>query len=86
MNPVLAEYLGTTAFLSSVAFVGTPVVIAGTLLVVILLIGKISGGHVNPAITLWAFLSGKVGQTKALSYGAAQLAGAATVFLLKKSL
>lgn len=86
MNPVLAEYLGTTAFLSSVAFVGTPVVIAGTLLVVILLIGKISGGHVNPAITLWSFLSGKVGQTKALSYVGAQLAGAVTVYLLKRAL
>jgi aquaporin Z len=83
MNPVLAEYLGTTAFLSSVAFVGTPVVIAATLLAVILLIGKVSGGHVNPAITLWAFLSGKVSQTKALSYVAAQLAGAITVYLLK---
>jgi aquaporin Z len=83
MNPVLAEYLGTTAFLSSIAFVGTPLVIAGTLFVVILLIGKISGGHVNPAITFWAFLSGKVSQTKAVSYVLAQLAGAVTVYLLK---
>ena len=31
MNPVLAEYLGTTAFLSSIAFVGPPLVIAGTI-------------------------------------------------------
>jgi glycerol uptake facilitator-like aquaporin len=86
MNPVLAEYLGTTAFLSSIAFVGTPVVIAGTLLVVILAIGSVSGGHVNPAVTLWAFLSGKLGQTKALSYVAAQIAGAITVYLLKTRL
>ena len=86
ISPVLAEYLGTTAFLSSVAFVGTPVVIAGTLFVVILLIGTISGGHVNPAITLWAFLSGKVNQTKAISYVGAQLAGAVTVYLLSSML
>ena len=86
ISPVLAEYLGTTAFLSSIAFVGTPVVIAGTLFVVILLIGKISGGHVNPAITLWAFLSGKVNQTKAVSYVGAQLAGAVTVYLLSSML
>ena len=86
ISPVLAEYLGTTAFLSSVAFVGTPVVIAGTLFVVILLIGSISGGHVNPAITLWAFLSGKVNQTKAISYVGAQLAGAVTVYLLSSML
>jgi glycerol uptake facilitator-like aquaporin len=86
ISPVLAEYLGTTAFLSSIAFVGTPAVIAGTLFVVILLIGKISGGHVNPAITLWAFLSGKVNQTKAVSYVGAQLAGAVTVYLLSSML
>ncbi len=86
ISPVLAEYLGTTAFLSSIAFVGTPVVIAGTLFVVILLIGTISGGHVNPAITLWAFLSGKVNQTKAVSYVGAQLAGAVTVYLLSSML
>ena len=86
ISPVLAEYLGTTAFLSSVAFVGTPVVIAGTLFVVILLIGTISGGHVNPAITLWSFLSGKITQTKAISYVGAQLAGAVTVYLLSSML
>ena len=86
ISPILAEYLGTTAFLSSVAFVGSPVVIAGTLLVVILLIGTISGGHVNPAITLWSFLSGKITQTKALSYVGAQLAGAVTVYLLSSML
>ena len=86
ISPVLAEYLGTTAFLSSIAFVGTPVVIAGTLLVVILLIGTISGGHVNPAITLWSFLSGKITQTKAISYVGAQLAGAVTVYLLSSML
>jgi aquaporin Z len=62
------------------------VVIAGTLLVVILLIGTISGGHVNPAITLWSFLSGKITQTKALSYVGAQLAGAVTVYLLSSML
>ena len=86
ISPVLAEYLGTTAFLSSVAFVGTPVVIAGTLFVVILLIGTISGGHVNPAITLWSFLSGKITQTKAISYVGAQAAGAVTVYLLSSML
>ena len=86
MNPVLAEYLGTTVFLSSIAFVGTPLVIAGTLFVVILAIGSLSGGHVNPAITLWAFLSGKLGRGKAISYVAAQLAGAVTVYLLKTRL
>lgn len=86
MNPVLAEYLGVTAVLSAVAFVGTPLAIAGTVFVVLLVIGKVSGGNLNPAVTLWAFLSGKVTQTKAISYVLAQLAAAVTVYLLKRSM
>jgi aquaporin Z len=83
MHPALLEYLGTTVFLSSIAFVGTPIVIAGTLFVVILALGKLTGGHVNPAVTLWAFLSGSIGRTKALTYVAAHTAAAITVYLLK---
>ena len=83
MHPALLEYIGTTVFLSSIAFVGTPLVIAGTLFAVIFVLGKLTGGHVNPAVTLWALLSGKLGQSKAILYVAAQLAAAVTVYLLK---
>lgn len=83
MNPILGEYLGTTALLSSIAYVGTPVVVAATVLVVKLLLERVSGGHINPAVTVWAFLSGSIGKTKAVSYILAQVAAAITVFLLK---
>ncbi len=86
MNPVLAEYLGTTVFLSSTVFLGTPLAIAGTLFLVILVIGKISGGHVNPAKTLLAFISGTLSQSKALSFVGAQVAAVLTVYLLKSRL
>ena len=86
MHPALLEYLGTTVFLSSIAFVGTPLVIAGTLFAVIFVLGKLTGGHVNPAVTLWAFLSGSIGRTKAITYVAAQLAASVTVYLLKTRL
>jgi aquaporin Z len=37
--------------------------------------GPISGGHVNPAVTLGALLSGRIGIVVALGYWVAQLAG-----------
>jgi aquaporin Z len=37
--------------------------------------GPISGGHVNPAVTLGALLSGRIGVVTAVGYWVAQLAG-----------
>ncbi len=37
--------------------------------------GPISGGHVNPAVTLGALLSGRIGMIEAVGYWVAQLAG-----------
>jgi aquaporin Z len=37
--------------------------------------GPISGGHVNPAVTLGALLSGRIGLVEAIGYWLAQLAG-----------
>ena len=38
--------------------------------------GAISGGHLNPAVTVGAFVGGKIEGSKALAYVIAQLAGA----------
>jgi aquaporin Z len=38
-------------------------------------VGPISGGHVNPAVTFGALLSGRIGIVDALGYWVAQLAG-----------
>jgi aquaporin Z len=83
MNPLLVEWAGTTLLLSAISFVGTPLAIAGALYIAIVAGGAISGGHFNPAVTLWAFLSGKVGSSKAIGYVVAQLLAAATVVALK---
>ena len=47
-----------------------------------MLVGKYSGGHFNPAVTLWALLNGKVTTQVAITYVLAQLAAAATVWKL----
>jgi len=84
MNPLVVEWAGTTFLLSAISFLGTPLAIGGALFLAVWLGGAISGGHFNPAVTLWALLSGKIGSTKAVSYVVAQALAAVTVVALKK--
>ena len=81
-TPQVVEFLGTTLLLSAISFTGTPVLIVAALAIAIGLGGKVSGGHFNPAVTAWALLSGKIGQSKAIGYMIAQLAAAMFVYFL----
>lgn len=80
---VLAEFLGT-AILVMVAivltqttgvsyFVGTSV--AAALGIVYVLFGRISGAHVNPAITFGMWTARKIGTLRGVAYIAAQMLG-----------
>ena len=77
-----SEYFGTLLLISVIALIGNPLAIAGALWVAILLVGKYSGGHFNPAVTLWALLKGKITSNLAIGHMLAQLAAAATVWKL----
>jgi MIP family channel proteins len=44
-------------------------------------VGRISGAHMNPAVSLAAWLTGNLGTARVLAYVAAQLAGAAVAAL-----
>lgn len=83
MNPALVELVGTTFFVGVIAFVGTPLAIAAALFVAIFVGGPVSGGHFNPAVTLWSYLSGKTSAATAGLYVVAQIVGAIAVVLLK---
>ena len=85
-SPVLVEFFGTGLLTAAVAFTGNGLLIVAALAVAIALGGKVSGGHFNPAVTLLQYLSGKVGQMKALYYVGAQLAAASLVFGLSRVL
>ncbi len=85
----LAELLGTFTLTFvvwlSVAFTmpfSTPIVAALTVGLFVYLIGKLSGAHVNPAISIALFTTGDISKRDAVLYVVAQLAGATLALFL----
>jgi glycerol uptake facilitator-like aquaporin len=79
--PLIAEFLGTFLLLVSIFVTGNFLVIGGALAAVVFLIGGISGGHVNPAVSLAFYMKGSLSLTELLTYTAVQLAGAVSALL-----
>jgi len=85
-TPLLAEFLGTLLFvLSILASGGNPLFIGLTLALVIFLTGKISGGHMNPAVSFAMYLKGKLSMMEFVSYASMQLLGAASSLYVFKA-
>ena len=73
---LLAEFLGTFLLVLSVfASGGNAYVVGGTLAVVLLLTSKLSGGHMNPAISLAMYVKGALTMNETIFYMLSQLAG-----------
>ena len=83
-TPAFVEFLGTGLLVSAVAFAGSPLMIVAALAVAIALGGKISGGHFNPAVTMYQLVAGRITQTRALFYVLAQCAAALVVGLIAR--
>lgn len=82
----LAEFFGTLLFVLAIVVTGRPLLIAATFLAVILLTGPISGGHINPAVTLSLVFNGDLPIRDALPYIIAQIAGGLTAIQVAKRL
>ena len=77
----LAEYLGSFFFILAILMSGgNPLVIGGAMAVTILLIGGISGGHVNPAVSIAQYLQGSLRPADLLTFVFVQLLGGASAF------
>lgn len=80
-----AEYLGSFFFILAIfSSGGNPLIIGGALALVIFLIGGISGGHVNPAVSLAMFMKRDLNQMQLLGYVGAQALGGASAYYAYK--
>lgn len=78
-----AELIGT--FLLATAYItsqGQPLYILFALVGIVLIIGTISGAHVNPAVTIGAWITKKISGKRAIGYIIAQFLGAALALIV----
>ena len=76
-----AEFIGTFLLAAVViAGQGQPIFMLFALVGIVLFIGEISGGHVNPAITIGAWATRRIGWLRAIGYLFVQFLGAAVAF------
>lgn len=77
----IAEYIGTFFLILSIfASGGNPLVIATALAVVVLLVGSISGAHINPAVSLAMYMNGSISPIDLFKYVFVQLLGGVSAF------
>lgn len=75
MYKYLAEFSGTLFFIYIILATGNPIAIGAALAFVILLTSNISGGHINPAVTIAMASYGKIETGDVLPYIVSQVLG-----------
>ena len=75
MQKYVVEFLGATLFIYVILSTGNALAIGATLALIILLIGGISGGHVNPAVSITMAAAGKLPTVDLVPYCIAQILG-----------
>ena len=84
--PYLAELLSTFLLVLVVlASGGNAIMIGATLALLIVLVGKISGAHINPAISLAMLLQGSMTPMEFITYITSQFAGGAAAYYAYKA-
>ncbi len=80
---LIGEFIG--AFLLASAFLvtkGEPLYMGFVLITLVLMVGTLSGAHLNPLLTVGAWVTRKIGHLRAISYIVAQLLGAGAAFVV----
>ena len=75
MYSYLAEFIGSLFFIYVILATGNPIAIGAALALVILMTSNISGGHMNPAVTIVMASLGKIGTNDIIPYIIAQVFG-----------
>ena len=77
----LAEYLGSFFFILAILMSGgSAIIIGGALAITVVLIGGISGGHVNPAVSIAQYLQGGLRPSDLMMYVSLQLLGGISAY------
>ena len=76
MQKYLVEFLGTLFFVYIILATGNPLAIGAALALAILVTRDISGGHINPAVTIAMAAAGKIPTTDIIPYCVSQILGA----------
>lgn len=84
MQNYLVEFFATMFFVYIILATGNPLAIGAALSFVILLTSKLSGGHVNPAISIVMAAAGKLPATELVAYCIAQIMGGLVALELYK--
>ena len=77
IGTLVAEFIGT--LLLAVAFIagqGQPIIVLFAIAGIVLLVGTLSGAHLNPAVTIGAWVTRRISGLRALGYVVAQFLGA----------
>ena len=84
INKLLAEFLGTMFFLYVILATGDAVAIGLALMIVIFILGKVSGGNFNPAVSVMLAMAGKLSVKDLAPYVVAQVLGGLAALELYK--
>ena len=84
MYNYLVEFFGTAFFIYVILATGNPLAIGAALALVVLLTSSISGGHINPAVSIVMASAGKLPTTELIPYCLAQIFGGLVALELYK--
>ena len=84
MNAYIAEFLGTFLLVFVIFATGNYLAIGAALAVGVLLAGPISGGSLNPAVTLALLSAGKLAANQVIPYILAEVVGGLAAYQVYK--
>jgi glycerol uptake facilitator-like aquaporin len=84
MQNYLVEFIGAVLFVYVILATGNPLAIGASLALIIMLSAGISGGHINPAVSITMAAAGRLPVTDLVPYCLAQILGGLVALELYK--
>jgi aquaporin Z len=82
---LLAEFIGAFILITTILISGDPLAIGLSLAVVVYMLGPLSGGHVNPAVSIAKTMQGAINYTTLMLYILMQILGGLAAYGLYKA-